>query len=389
MKIAVLGAGIIGSAVVEHLAQRETIDQIQVCDARPGIFNELERRIKSDKLRCHQVDARDLNALRRVLRGSHCILSCLPPKLNPEVADLALELGAHFCDLGGDDRVAQQILALGPEANRKAVWLVPNCGLAPGLINILCMHGIDQFDTVDEARLRFGDIPLFPEPPLHFTIPFSAEQLIQKYTHPVELIQDGELTTFAPLTGQESISFAPPYGNLEAFYTSWSLSTLPHDLLGRVKTLDFKTVACPGHAEQMRFAIALGLTQPQSVDVRTHHTYRSLFVRRLQRAVPQDQPDAVLLRVLITGTRAGKSQSLVAELTETYDADRPVTAMKRCTAVSVASVAELLVSHHLEGGGAAPPERILPMDLFFALLAEHGLHIKTTWHDGAVDITQG
>ncbi len=388
MKITVLGAGIIGSAVVDHLTRREAISEIQVCDARPGIFVDLERRIQSTKLRCRQVDVRDLNALMPVIRGSQCMISCLPPKLNPDLADLAVELEAHFCDLGGDDRAAHKILSRNDEAANKAVWLVPNCGLAPGLVNILCMHGIEQFDEVTEARVRFGDIPLEPTPPLNFTIPFSAEQLIQKYTHPVQLIQDGKLIEYEPLTGLESLSFGEPYGTLEAFYTSWNLSTLPQDLLGRVENLDFKTVTRPDHAKQMQFAVALGLANTQNVDVRTHHTHRSLFVKQLQRTIPQDQPDAMLLRVLITGTKDGKPQSLVAEMQETYDATQNVTAMKRCTAVSVASVAELLVSPHLSGGGAAPPERILPVDLFFDLLREHGLHIKTTWHEDTVDLMQ-
>ena len=103
---------------------------------------------------------RDPSVLNSILKGSDCVVGCVPPHINPNLAELCLSLGIHYCDLGGNDAIVQQQLALNERAQEKSVWIVPNCGLAPGLTNILCLHGIEQFDEVEAAHLRVGDVPL-------------------------------------------------------------------------------------------------------------------------------------------------------------------------------------------------------------------------------------
>ncbi|MEM6336453.1 MAG: saccharopine dehydrogenase C-terminal domain-containing protein [Bacteroidota bacterium] len=384
MKVAVIGAGAIGSALAEDLCARDAITQVLICDARHSALEELHDRIQSPKMRSFQVDARDVNTIASIVRGSRCIISCVMPEYNYELAEMAVQLGSNYCDLGGDDRITEHVLSLGGPASRKSIWVVPNCGLAPGLVNILCMYGIHQFDSVKSARLRVGAVPLEPKDPLNLTIPFSADQFIDKLSLPVTLIEDGKLKHFEPLSGIEPIAFDAHDSPLEAFYSSGSLSTLPHDLLGKVETLDFKTVACPGLAQKMKFVIALGLTDRRHIDVRTHRTYRDVFVRQLKRKTPENEPDVVLLRVSVTGVRDGETQTFVAKLHEEYDATLKISAMKQCTAVSAAIVAELLGSHQIAGGGAAPPEQIVPHKMYFDLLRERGVKISSQWQDAEV-----
>jgi len=388
MKITVIGAGAVGSAVAYDLVRREGITQVQVCDIRPVALQEIRERIRSPKLRTFQIDARNRHVLEPVIKGSECIISCVSPHLNPDLARLALDVGSHFCDLGGNDEVVRQELALNKEAQEKNLWIVPNCGLAPGLVNILCMHGIEQFDEVSCARLRVGTLPLQKNPPFNFRLAFSAEKLLDDYTSPVTLILNGGLMEVEPLTGLECIEFSPPFGKLEAFYTAGGLSTLPYDLVGHVRELDYKTIRYPGHAHQMQFVIALGLAEKRHIDVRTHLTYRDVLIRRMRQKLGGEFEDAVLMRVLICGMRGDKEYTLVYEMIDTYNQEQQLSAIKRCTGFPAAAIAYLIATRAVLGGGAAPPERIIPRDQFFELIQERGLQVKRRDIEGIVDIEE-
>ncbi len=386
MKITVLGAGAIGSAIAADLAQREAVSLVQVCDTRARSLQALQDTVDSTKLRSFQVDARDLNVLRPILDGSACVVGSVVPEMHPVLAQLCLSMGLHYCDLGGNDAIVRQELALDERAREQGVWIVPNCGLAPGLVNILCLLGIEQFEKVEAAYLRVGDVPMPPEPPFNFRISWSARKIIDDYTNPVQIIREGRLMQCMPFAHLEHIHFGEEFGEMEAFCTAGSLSTLAEALAGTVQTLDHKTIRWPGHALQMQFLLGLGFGENRSIDVRTHLTYRDVLIRRMRQHLSGDYHDAVMLRVVIHGIQDGKKQSLVYEMVDRYDEARHLTAMKRCTSIPTATVAFMLASGQVKGSGAAPPERVVPKAMYCALLAEHGLAIQSTWHDGYVDV---
>ncbi len=388
MKITVMGAGAVGSAVVYDLLQRMDVTQVQVCDIRPTALHELKQRFSSPKLRTFQVDARKTHVLEPIVKGSECVISCVDARLNPLLARLALHVGSHFCDLGGNEEIVQEELNLHEEAAEKGLWIVPNCGLAPGLVNILCVHAIEQFEHVQDAHIRVGSLPLELNPPFNFRLAFSAEKLIEDYTSPVQIIHEGNVHTVDPLTGLETIHFPAPFHQLEAFYTAGGLSTLPYDLEGRIEHLDYKTIRYPGHAHQMQFVIALGLAEKRHIDVRTHLTYRDVLVRKMKQKLGGEFEDAVLVRLLINGYREGREQALVYEIIDYYDRETGIAAVKRCTGFPAAIVSYIIASQYVTGGGAAPPEKIVPRDLFFELLRERDLHIEVSWREGHQDIRQ-
>ncbi len=382
MKITVLGAGAIGSAIACDLAHRPDVTHVQVCDARSGALRALKDIVQSPKLRTVRVDVRDERALTPVLADSACVVGSVGGAFNAKLAALAVGLGAHFCDLGGNEATVQQELALHDVAARRSRWIVPNCGLAPGLVNILVMQGIGRFDTVEAVTLRVGNIPIEAEPPFFHRLGYATERLVTGYTDPVPVIRDGTLQHVEPLSGLETVSFPPPTGELEAFYTAGKLSTLPRDLEGRVRRLDYKTLRHRGHAAAMRAVLALGFGEDKSVDVRTHLTYRDLLVRRLRQHLGGEYRDAVIVRILIEGEREGEMGMLTYELVDRFDEESGFSAMQRCTAYPTAAIASVLAAGTVPGGGAAPPEHIIPAEPFLATLAERGLRIEERWNEG-------
>jgi saccharopine dehydrogenase-like NADP-dependent oxidoreductase len=390
MRITVIGAGSIGAAVVRELCTRsEDVAQVQVCDTRSRALQRLHEQIDSPSLRSFQVDARDMNVLSQIVQGSDCVISCVPAELNPDLAELCLDRGVHFCDLGGNDRHVQHELALAERAREKSVWIVPNCGLAPGLINVLCLHAIDRLDRAEAAHLRVGDVPLQPEPPFNFRISWSAERVIDDYTNPAKLIENGAIVEADALSRDEEIHFdEEPFATMEAFCTQGGLSTLTDTLQGKINELDHKAIRWPGHAQQMRFVMGLGLGEDRKIGVRTHLTYRDILVRRLRERLGGEYEDAVLLRVLVRGEKDGAPTTIVYEMVERYDESTHQTATMRCAAIPTAVSALLLARKEgVSGGGADVPENVLPRDRFLDEVGERGLDIRTEVYDGFREVT--
>jgi saccharopine dehydrogenase-like NADP-dependent oxidoreductase len=390
MRITVIGAGSIGAAVVRELCTRsEDVAQVQVCDTRSRALQRLHEQIDSPSLRSFQVDARDMNVLSQIVQGSDCVISCVPAELNPDLAELCLEQGVHFCDLGGNDRHVQHELSLAERAREKSVWIVPNCGLAPGLVNVLCLHAIDRLDRAEAAHLRVGDVPLQPEPPFNFRISWSAERVIDDYTNPAKLIENGTIIEADALSRDEEIHFdEEPFATMEAFCTQGGLSTLTDTLQGKINELDHKAIRWPGHAQQMRFVMGLGLGEDRKIGVRTHLTYRDILVRRLRERLGGEYEDAVLLRVLVRGEKDGAPTTIVYEMVERYDESTHQTATMRCAAIPTAVSALLLARDEgVSGGGADVPENVLPRDRFLDEVGERGLDIRTEVYDGYREVT--
>ncbi|MEM8485894.1 MAG: saccharopine dehydrogenase C-terminal domain-containing protein [Bacteroidota bacterium] len=387
MKITVIGAGAIGSAVAQDLLARDEVTLVQVCDAHARLLKKLQDSLKNPKLRSYQIDARDARVLSPILSGSDVAIACISPAMNPQLARLCVDLGVNFCDLGGEDSLVHEVLALNEEARSKSVWVVPNCGLAPGLVNILSRAGIAQFDEVDVVRLRVGDVPLNPEPPFNFRLSWSASKILDDYTESVRLIENGEVVEADPLSHVERLHFPGPFGEMEAFCTAGGLSALVDDLANHVKTLDHKTVRWPGHADQMRFLIGLGFAERQKIDVRTHLTYRDVLERKMKRRLGGKYEDAVLVRVLIKGRQHDQIRTLVYEMIELSDPDKNLSAIQRTTSIPVATIACLLGQRKIDGGGATPAENIIPGEEFCKLLADRGLDISTRWYDGRIRVT--
>lgn len=387
MIITVIGAGAIGSAIARDLAAQPGVTAVQVCDLRARALQGLTESIDRARLRSFQIDARDTAPLRHILAAGQAVIGCGPSGQNTELAALCVDLGLHFLDLGGPDAVVERTLALDGAARARGVWVVPNVGVAPGLVNVLAMHGARQFASVDAVQIRVGDVPQVPAPPFNFAAAWSVEKVLEDYLEPVEMIDGGQRVVVEPLTGVETIRF-PDYPALEAFHTQGGLRWMAREMDGHVAHLDHKTVRWPGHAAQIQFLLALGLADTTSIDVRTHLTYRDVLLRRMRQRLGVRQRDVLLVRVLVRGTRpSGETETLVYELVETFDEATDTTAMHRCTAIPAATLALLLASGAVPGGGAATPEMLPGLPAYLDALHDRGLDVQERVYPGLRDIS--
>lgn len=364
-----------GSAVAYDLAMTNPNDEVILADIDLQTGSNAAMRI-GPNVKPLQLDVRDESNLIRTISGSDAVVSAVSYAVNYALTKAAIQARVHMCDLGGNNEVVQKQLNLGSEAKENGVTIIPNCGLAPGLINILAMEGAKDFDELDSIQLRVGGLPQHPHPPLNYQIVFSAEGLINEYVEKATVIRDGKLLAVDSMADLEELTFPEPFGTLEAFNTSGGLSMLATLLNGRVKTLDYKTIRYKGHCEKFKTLLDLGFASSEPImaggSVRTS---REFFADLLRTKLDYGDPDVVLARATIAGSKGTTRKTLVYEFVDYYDEEAKMTAMMRGTAFPTSIIAQMLAHGDINMHGVLPPEACVPGESMIRELAKRNLTI--------------
>lgn len=375
MRMLVLGAGRMGLGAVHDLVSQSDVTAVTVADVDESKAQAIALRYPS-KVTARSIDCSDHAAVVALMRGHASAISCVNYWLNERLARAAIEAGTNFCDLGGNNDVVDAELALDAEAKAAGVNIIPDCGLAPGMVAVLVAHAASQFTSLDEIHIRVGGLPLDPKPPLDYQLVFSVEGLINEYIEPARIIRDGKITTVESMTEIEALDFPEPFGRMEAFQTSGGTSTLPETFLGKVRELDYKTIRYPGHCEKFKTMIDLGLCSSDvlpvaGVSVAPRKVLGELLVRNL----PHDGPDVVLVRVEVSGD-GGKRVRY--DIIDRYDEETGLSAMMRTTAFPASIVALMMARGQTTSKGALPQEGCIPAGAFMDELAKRKIDVKVS-----------
>jgi lysine 6-dehydrogenase len=367
----VLGAGRMGLGAVHDLVAQPDVEGVTVADFDLSKAQAIAARYP-EKATAAQIDCSDHAAVVALMSGHASAISCVNYWLNERLARAAIEAGTNFCDLGGNNDVVDAELALDGEARRAGVNIIPDCGLAPGMVAVLVAHAVQGFQSVDEIHIRVGGLPQTPKPPLDYQLVFSVEGLINEYIEPARVIRDGKVTVVESMTELESLTFPEPFGKMEAFQTSGGTSTLVETFLGKVRELDYKTIRYPGHCSKFKAMIDLGLCSSAAMDVDgTPVKPRRVLGELLVKNLPHDEPDAVLVRVEVTGD----GKRLRYDIIDRSDPVTGLSAMMRTTAFPASIVALMMARGQTFSRGALPQERCIPPDAFMAELAARGIAV--------------
>src|SRR3989449_7694127 len=238
-------------------------------------------------------------ALRAALYGHDAVLSALPYYFNLEVARAAVEVGLHCADLGGNTEIVFNQKKLDQEACARNVCVIPDCGLAPGMVNVLAAEGIRRVGDAATVKIYVGGLPQHPEPPLNYQIVYSLEGALDYYTTPSWVLRSGKPTRVEALSDVEPVMFPPPVGELEAFHTGGGISTLPWAYEGKVRTMEYKTLRYPGHVAVMQPIRELGLLDLAPVRVKGREIVpRDAFIATVSPKLTKPEGrDLVALRV--------------------------------------------------------------------------------------------
>jgi lysine 6-dehydrogenase len=375
MKILVLGAGKMGLGAAFDLAHNSPdVEAVTVADVDAARANAVAETVKSDIVLPAVVDAADYEKTVEMFSEHNAVISCVNYWHNVGLAKAAIEARAHFCDLGGNNTIVDQELALDEEAKAAGINIIPDCGLAPGMVSVLAMHAAKQFEKVDSIKIRVGGLPQNPKPPLDYQLVFSVEGLINEYIERARVIRKGEIQEVESMTEIESLEFTG-FPALEAFQTSGGTSTLPETFLGKVSELDYKTIRYAGHCEKFKTMIDLGLCSSEEIAVDGANVKpRRVLGELLLRNLPADEPDYVLVRVEV----AGDGQTVRYDIVDKFDEATGLSAMMRTTAFPASIIAQMMARSETLMRGATPQELAIPSDRFIAELARRNIVIRNS-----------
>jgi len=352
LRVLVLGCGNIGSVIARNFAESMEECEIVVADREEERAKKVASSIEDAAW--ITVDATDYAGLVEVLRGFNLVIGALPGDYGYQALKAAIEAGVDMVDVSF---TPEDPLELDGAAKEAGITIIPDCGVAPGLSNMLVGYASAKLDRVLEAHILVGGLPEHPVPPLGYTVTWSAEGLIDEYMRDVRIVEDGRLTIVPALSGLEEIDF-PGVGRLEAFYTD-GLRTLLHTLRG-VESMWEKTLRYPGHVEKIRLLKALGFFDEEPVAVgRVEVSPRLVTARLLERSLRRPEVgDLLVMRVEVAGERGGEEVRFRYYLLDRYDRERGVTAMARTTAYTASIVAGKLARSIIKERGIVPPERL-------------------------------
>ncbi len=367
MRVLVIGCGRMGSAAAEDLAKRVASAEVVVADKDAARAKAVAEKIGKSNVSWLQLDASNPNEVSTALKDFDMILGFLPPKFGFRLVELCVKAGKNLVDVS---YMLENPLVLSEEAEKAGVTIVPSCGLAPGISNILVGHAVASLDKTDKIHIMVGGLPEKPLPPLGYVITWSPESLIDEYTAKARIIKKGKIVEVEALSGLEKVDF-PGVGKLEAFYTD-GLRTLLYTL-SYVDEMWEKTLRYPGHAEKINFLREMGFFDGREVNVEGLRLSPRKLTAKLfeEKMFKPEVKDIVVMRVEVFGLKDGKRQDHVYTLVDFYDDKNRVTSMARTTAYTASIVADLILKNAVPYKGVVPPEKLgMDSELYQRIMTE-------------------
>ena len=377
MRMLVLGAGQQGTACAYDLLTQTSHDVV-IADIDVQRLPRLLQPFLGNRLTAVQADAEEPESIRAVMEGVDATMSALPYYFNVAMAMDAIDAGSHFCDLGGNTEIVLEQKLLHERATARGVSVVPDSGLAPGMVNILAEEGIRRLDRPRAVRIKVGGLPQKPDPPLNYQVVYSLEGVLDYYTTLSWVLRRGAPMQVEALSEVETLHLNG-VGELEAFHTAGGLSTMAQRYQGILDSMEYKTLRYPGHAAAMRMMRDLGLFDTTPVDVNgTPMVPRDAFLAivgpRLRKD-PRQSPDLVALRVEVSGEMNDRDATLRWDLVDRFDPATGITAMMRTTGFSLAITGVLQAEGSIRPGVWTPDE-VVPAEEYVAQLARRGVDIR-------------
>ncbi len=347
MKVLVIGTGMMAHGVVHDLKKQKDVTYIGI-GAR-GLKKKCAVLNPHPKVHCEKIQDAGKDVT-KTLKKYDVAISCVPYNYNLNLAKCAIKAKTHFVDLGGNNTIVKKELALNKAAKKAKVTILPDCGLAPGLVNLITAKTLqDLGGKADEIKIRVGGLPQKPQGPLKYARVFSVHGLINEYREKTEVIRNHKKAYAESLKGIEDITMPRFNRKLEAFHTSGGASTLTTTMRRKVKNLNYKTIRFAGHAHMMNTFKQMGSFE---------EPLRTKFEAYLNDALPRGEKDLVLVKI---EGRRGKQKTVHTIIDR---AQKDLTAMMRCTSFPASIIAQMAGRHNLPVGAQAQ-ENVVPLEEFF------------------------
>lgn len=347
--VTVLGAGMVGSLIAKDLAGESGFSVTSV-DSRPNALRLL--RDQDSRVDIREIDLAQPGRIAEAIADADLVCGALSSGVGYRALEEIIRAGKPYCDIAF---MPEDAIDLDDLAKEHGVTAIVDCGVAPGMSNLLAGVAAATLDPCDRIEIYVGGLPRERRWPFEYKAGFSPADVIEEYTRPARYVEHGELVVREALSEPELIEL-PGVDTLEAFNTD-GLRSLADTL--DVPNMKEKTLRYPGHIEIMRIFRETGFFRQDSirvgeVDVRPLDVTQALMFPKW--TYEEGEEDLTVMRVQAEGQRNGQRIRLIWDLLDFYDADSGETSMARTTAFPCAIMARALASGAISKTGVLPPE---------------------------------
>ncbi len=353
MKVLVLGAGNIGTAVIHDLLSiKPTADDIYVIDADKSRLSIVMKRYIKYNIKVIEANVLVNRDLDKVLGNVDVVCSALPGSISYQVVKKILSSGVSVVDTAYSP---EDPFTLSDIAKENGVTYVPDCGFCPGISNLLVGYTSSALEKIINIQIIVGGLPQDPRPPLYYAATWSIDDLIDEYLRPARIIKEGRVEFVDPLSHIVKINL-DGFGQFEAIYTD-GLRTM----LKTIKAYNMSelTIRHPGHLSKIKVLRDLGFFSNKRIKIKNQFiSPRKIAIELLRELIKIEDPrDIAILRVIVDGLVKESVVRFQFDLIDKYDESTKLTAMSRTTGFPCAIVARLVAKGKIPIG-VVPPELI-------------------------------
>jgi lysine 6-dehydrogenase len=373
-KILVLGAGLVGSAIVFDLAQEKEY-QVTVADINPKALKKIA---DIQGVNSQQADLSNPDTIQSLVEDVDLVICAVPGFMGYQTLETVISASKNVVDISF---FPEDPFGLDELAKEKEVTAIVDCGVAPGLCNIIAGYVAEKLEEPAYYHCYVGGLPEIREWPYEYKAVFSPADVLEEYTRPARLVENGEEVIYPALSGVELIDF-PEAGTLEAFNTD-GLRTLSQTL--GFPTMKEKTLRYPGHANLMRVFRESGFFSQDPVEVDGSQVIPLSLTSRLlfdQWLMKEGEKDLTVLQVVLKGKEKNKQVIYQYDLLDRFNEQTGITSMARTTGYTCTIVARQFLKGMIPNQGICPPEFLGKIPhLFEDLLLEYkkrGINLTET-----------
>jgi saccharopine dehydrogenase-like NADP-dependent oxidoreductase len=348
-RVVVLGGGLVGGVMAGEMASYSDLDVV-VVDRSGDVLHQLQN--QHSKLQVQRADLSEQSAVKVAVASADLVISAVPGFMGFKTCEAVIAAGKDLVDIAF---FSEDPFLLDEQAKRNDVTVITDCGVSPGMSNVLIGRVDASFDQTESILIYVGGLPRVRTWPFEYKAVFSPIDVIEEYVRPARYIENGVAIVRPALSDPEYIDFEG-IGTLEAFNTD-GLRTLARTM--NAPNQKEKTLRYSGHIEKMAVLREMGLFSEDPIEA------GGVFVRPIDVTskllfpmweLQQGEEDLTVLRIVISGVRKGKRLQYQYDMFDSFDAENNITSMARTTGYTATVVSRLMLDGHIAQKGLVLPE---------------------------------
>ena len=370
--IIVLGAGMVGSTIAIDLSNKH---KITLTDFNQEALSKAEQ--KCNDLTIQLLDVTDKNTLQETIKKFDLVVCAVPGFLGFETLKSIIEAEMNVIDISFFSENSLELDALAKEKN---ITAIVDCGVAPGMDNVILGYYNEKMKLTDFECL-VGGLPKVKKWPFCYKAPFSPIDVIEEYTRPARYVENGKMITREALTDCEFVEF-DNVGTLESFNSDGLRSiifTMPH-----IKNMKEKTLRYPGHVEYVKVLKESGFFSEEIISINGTNISPIDFTSKIlfnEWKLGETEEEITIMRVTVKGENTdGKIEEITYTLHDEYCSETKTSSMARTTGYTASAAANLFLEGEFTEKGVFPPELVGKYEYcfhyFLNYLKERNIHYK-------------